>query len=150
MPSARALAGMARTLRRVANVLAAAFLISVAAILAYGIWELNRGPEPIDTAPLVASAREFGANGAATSGPIQVHECTGEGSVSALIERPFESAGHNAELEADLRSQASTLGWMPGDYGQLQRGNQVLTIRSDPPDRPPGSVWLYVESRDLC
>lgn len=135
--------------------MAGAFLIGVAVLLvsgvAYGVWRLYVGPDPIPTAPLVADLNELTPPAGATAAPVSVDPCTGEGSFGAHAARRFETTGTEDDLIAALRAQATALGWspVPDDSIGFARDERHLSIGPDRTATHP-AVLVEVVSNDVC
>lgn len=135
--------------RQVANGAAAAFLVGVASLVGYGAWALLSGPPSIPTEPLVDDLAEFVTPAGAKSLPTVVTGCTGDGSFPAYAERTFELGGEATKAEANLRGQATELGWDQSTYefalGEYERGPQYLTITA-----AQTRIVVRVDTKDWC
>jgi hypothetical protein len=152
-PSGRSGKSGAVSGRSVAKVVAGAFLVGVAAVVAWGVWSIVSGPDQLDTAPLVEDLNEFSVPSGARSSQLAVTECTGEASFPAYAERPFLVDGTAEEVVSALRSEAAAAGWSKATdaagVGVFTREDHVLYIDTDYPGGQP-TVILHVETSDPC
>jgi hypothetical protein len=138
---------------RASTAIAAAFLLTVAGLIGFGVWSLASGPEEVDIDLLVSDLGQFKIPPGSSSLPIEPTPCSGEGSFPGYAQRRFVVEGAQDDVASDLASQANELGWSSAAAdlkGPFVRDGRVLSVGSWESSDEGAGVHLRVETGSPC
>jgi len=148
-------------LRRLANAVAAIFLLGVVAAVGIAAGGLVRSEnDDYDVQVLSRDLQQFDGPVGDPSMLIDLQPCTGEGSVPAAARRRYIAPGTIATVKRSVAVEATALGWLPKAppdglaaserFDFFQRGDRDLSIEVTRVDASRVEVWLTEEGGDVC